>query len=152
MDLYGLHIFSRGCIVRAQAPSERSDWMAEFRHCCEVCSHLVHICIEVGNHCLLDHSILMDIIHQSLSLVPVPCLAPAFSVLRFIWSSVEQAQASKQQLQVLAQTITQLLSTVNREYSAGRLMRGNNSTSLADLGRFTMVIVSRNLAFSHHPS
>ena len=44
----------------------------------------------------------MDIVQQRLSLAPVPYLELAFSVFRFIWSSVEQAQASKQQLRALA--------------------------------------------------
>jgi hypothetical protein len=77
----------------------------------------------------------MDIVDQCLSLTPVPHLVPAFAVLRFIWSSVQQAQASQQQLQTLAQTIAQLLWTLNREYSAGRLREGQTSTPLADLRR-----------------
>ena len=68
-----------------------------------------------------------------LSLVPVAYLAPAFAALRFIWSSVEQAQASKQQLRVLAQSIAQLLHTINGEYRAQRLLESGTSTPLADL-------------------
>jgi hypothetical protein len=75
----------------------------------------------------------MDIIHQCLSIVPVPYLAPAFAALRFIWSSVEQAQASKQQLKVLAQSIAQLLQTIDREYRARRLLESRTSTPLANL-------------------
>jgi hypothetical protein len=88
---------------------------------------------------LTDNAIrlsIMDIIQQCLSLAPVPYLAPAFSVLRFIWSLVEQAQASKRQLQALAQTIAQLLRTLNREYSAGRLRKRDLSTPLGDLHTF----------------
>ena len=75
----------------------------------------------------------MDIIDQCLSLEPVSYLVPAFAVLRFIWLSVQQAQATEQQLQTLVQTIAQLLWTLNQEYSAGRLREGQTSTPLADL-------------------
>jgi hypothetical protein len=78
----------------------------------------------------------MDIIHQCLSLAPVPYLDFAFSVFRFIYTSVEQAQASKQQLHALTQTIAQLLSTLNKEYCAGRLVQADTSTPVAELGRF----------------
>jgi hypothetical protein len=78
----------------------------------------------------------MDIIHQCLSLAPVPYLDFAFSVFRFICTSVEQAQASKQQLHALAQTIAQPLSTLNKEYCAGRLVQADTSTPVAELGRF----------------
>lgn len=82
----------------------------------------------------------MDIVYQCLTLAPVPYLAPAFAVLRFIWSSVQQAQASKQQLHALAQTVAQLLWTLNQEYSAGQLQECKTSTPLADLGRFVVSI------------
>jgi hypothetical protein len=77
----------------------------------------------------------MNIIQQCLSLAPVPYLAPAFSALRFICSSVEQAQASKLQLKALAQTIAQLLQTLDREYRARRLLQVRTSGPLADLIR-----------------
>lgn len=80
----------------------------------------------------------MDIVHQCLALAPVPYLAPAFSVLRFIWSSIEQAQASKRQLEALAQTIAQLLSTLNTECRAGRLLQVKMSTPLTNLDRFIL--------------
>jgi hypothetical protein len=80
----------------------------------------------------------MDIIHQCLSLVPVPYLAPAFSVLKHIWSSVQQAQASKQQLKVLTQSIAQLLRTIDEEYRAQRLLKSRTSTPLANLHGFVV--------------
>jgi hypothetical protein len=83
----------------------------------------------------------MDIVQQCLSLTPVPYLAPAWSILRFIYSLVEQAQASKQQLQALAQTIAQLLWTLNREYFSGQLLYENTSTTVDDLGRFVIITV-----------
>jgi hypothetical protein len=72
----------------------------------------------------------------------VPSLAPAWSVLRFIYSSFEQAQASKQQLQVLAQTIAQLLWTLNREYCSGQLLHAKTSMAIDDLGRFVILMMS----------
>jgi hypothetical protein len=82
----------------------------------------------------------MDIVHQCLSLAPVPYLAFAFNVFRLIWMSVEEAQASKQQLHYLAQIIAQLLSTLDKEYRAGRLRKLETSTPLADLGGFVILM------------
>lgn len=83
----------------------------------------------------------MDILHQCLSLVPVPYLAPAFAAFRFIWSSVEQAQASKQQLKVLTQSIAQLLQTLNGQYRAQRLLEVQTSKSFTDLCGFVMFVL-----------
>ena len=77
----------------------------------------------------------MDIIHQCLSLAPVPYLGTAFSVFRFIWSTIQQVQASKRQLEALVQSIGQLLQTLDGEYRAGRLSEGKTSTALKDLCR-----------------
>ena len=84
----------------------------------------------------------MDIIHHCLSMVPVPYLAPGFAALRFIWSSVEQAQASRQQLQALAQSIAQLLQTLHDQYCAGRLLQAKTSRSLVDLHVLVALISS----------
>ena len=77
----------------------------------------------------------MDAIHVLLSLAPVPYLGPAFSVFKFLWSQITQVQASKQQLEVLAQSLAQLLQTLNTEYRAGRLLQARSSTPLTDLCR-----------------
>jgi hypothetical protein len=77
----------------------------------------------------------MDTIQQCLSLTSVPCLIPAFSALKFIWSDVEQAQVGKTQLEVLAQSIAQLLLTLDGEYRAGRLQQVRTSVPLGDLSR-----------------
>jgi hypothetical protein len=77
----------------------------------------------------------MDIIHQCLSLAPVPYLATAFSALRFIWLTIQQVQASNGQLEVLAETVAQLLQTLNEEYRAGRLLQDKTSMHLADLAK-----------------
>ena len=78
----------------------------------------------------------MDIVHQCLSLAPVPYLGPAFSALRFIWSSIEQAKASKSQLEALGQSIAQLLKALDEGYRAGRLLQNRTSAPLADLRKF----------------
>lgn len=76
----------------------------------------------------------MDVpIAQVLSLVPVPYLHAAFTALRYIYSSVQHAQESKQQLAVLAQQAAYLMHTLDVEYRAGRL-KESTSTS-ATLGR-----------------
>jgi hypothetical protein len=80
----------------------------------------------------------MDIIHQCLSLTPVPYLAPAFSALRFIWLSVEQVHASNRQLEALTQSIAQLLQTLNGEYCSGRLVQVKTSKPLVDLSGFVV--------------
>jgi hypothetical protein len=84
----------------------------------------------------------MDIIHECLSLAPVPYLGHAFSVLRFIWSSIQQFRASKQQLEALALSIAQLLQTLNREYRGGRLLQVGTSKPIADLSRFVRIAAS----------
>ena len=83
----------------------------------------------------------MDIIHGCLSLIPVPYLAPAFSVLRFICSSIEQTYASRRQLEALAQSISQLLQTLDSEYRARRLLHDETATPLADLDRSVLFTV-----------
>jgi hypothetical protein len=83
----------------------------------------------------------MDIIHRCLGLAPVPYLSHAFSVFQFIWSSVQQAQASKRQLESLSQSIAQLLCMLDGEYGAKRLLEVKTSTPLADLRRFVMLIL-----------
>ena len=82
----------------------------------------------------------MDIVHLCLSVTPVPYLSPAFSALRFIWSSIERAKASKCQLEVLAQSIAQLLKALDGEYRNRRLLQARTSTPLADLHKFVKFI------------
>jgi hypothetical protein len=78
----------------------------------------------------------MDIIRQCSSLTPFPYLAPAFTVFKFIWSSAQQAQASKQQLEVLTQSIAQLLKTLDGEYRGQRQLPARTSVLFDDLCRF----------------
>jgi hypothetical protein len=69
-------------------------------------------------------------------------------VLGFIWSSVERAQTSKGQLQALAQTIAQLLWTLNEEYCSGRLLQVKTSMPLANLRGFVIFTVTVSLPLS----
>ena len=84
---------------------------------------------------------MMDIVHQCLSLVPVPYLAPAFSALRIIWSSIQHVRISEWQLQALTQSIAQLLETLEKEYSLGRLLERNTLVPLADLCRSVLLML-----------
>ena len=81
-------------------------------------------------------STIMDIVHQCLSLVPVPHLAPAFTSLKFIYSFVPQVQTIQQQVDVLVQFVAQLLYTLDKEYRTERLLQNETSVSLANLSRF----------------
>ena len=91
----------------------------------------------------------MDIIQHCLSLAPLPYLAPAFSALRFIWSSVERAQASKRQLEALTKLIAQLLKALDSEYRARRLLQATTSMPLDDLCRFVALTLLWTLS-AHH--
>jgi hypothetical protein len=87
----------------------------------------------------------MDVIHVCLNLAPVPYLSPAFSTFKFIWSQIAQVQASDQQLEVLAQSLAQLLKTLNAEYSAGRLIKARTSSPLANLCRCVRSTMGKTL-------
>ena len=63
-----------------------------------------------------------DIIYRYLALAPVPYLLHAFSVFQFIWSSVQQAQSSKRQLESISQSTAQLLCMLDGDYGAKRLL------------------------------
>ncbi|PBK70262.1 kinase-like protein [Armillaria solidipes] len=54
----------------------------------------------------------MDVV---LSLTPVPCLAYAYALLKFIWTTITALDTLKQQLEVLATTAATLLSVLDRE-------------------------------------
>lgn len=77
----------------------------------------------------------MDTIRQALPMSPVPCLAPAFSMLKFISSSADQVQGSKSQLGVLVQLIAHLLLALNQEYRTKQLLQDRTSVALTDLSR-----------------
>jgi hypothetical protein len=75
----------------------------------------------------------MDVVQQCLNLVPLPYLSTVFSVLRFIWTSVQEVQASKEQLRVLATCIAQLLRTLDVQYRANKIVLSTTATALSDL-------------------
>jgi hypothetical protein len=80
--------------------------------------------------------LIMDLVTEVLSFVPVPPLSIAFSIFKFIFQHVQRAQASKEQLTSLTFTIAQLLLTLNSEYKAGRLVESKTATSLNNFSRF----------------
>src|ERR1700685_2606563 len=97
----------------------------------------LRLCIRLGNLASNDTLIQLITTNSHLSYAaPLHRLASAFSALRFIWSTVTQAQVSKWQLDVLAQSIAQLLQTLDGEYRAGRLLPVEPSMPQADLCRF----------------
>ena len=76
-----------------------------------------------------------DTIHKCLSSIPVPCLQPAFSAFKSIWSDVKQAQVGKEELEALALNVAQLLQTLDAEYRERRLLEAGTMASLANLSR-----------------
>jgi hypothetical protein len=83
---------------------------------------------------------IVDIAKICLSITPFPILQPAFAVFATIVSAIEQVQTGKRQLEVLAQSVAQLLHTLNTEYSTNRLLEANTSTALDGLLRFVIFI------------
>ncbi|KAJ7714809.1 kinase-like domain-containing protein [Mycena metata] len=64
---------------------------------------------------------------------PVPGLSVAFTLFMFIVSTVNEAQASKTQLEALAASIGQLLATLNAEFRAAKLNPKSSAHSLGEL-------------------
>jgi hypothetical protein len=83
---------------------------------------------------LLDTT--MNTIRDSLSFTPVPCLVRDIVALKLICSSIEQAQTNKCQLETLAQSIAQLLETLDGLYRAEKLQDVLTSTPLVNLHTF----------------
>ncbi|KAF7340286.1 Kinase-like protein [Mycena venus] len=71
-----------------------------------------------------------------LGITPVPGLAPAFTVFKFIVSCVQDAQASKKQLGVLANALGQLQGALYREFQSSRLI---SASLLEDIHRFVQI-------------
>ena len=63
-------------------------------------------------------------------------LESALSTARIISSMVQQVENSREQLQVLGTSINTLLSTLDTEYSAGRLSKCNTSFALQNLNTY----------------
>ncbi|KAJ6618043.1 hypothetical protein B0H10DRAFT_1276144 [Mycena sp. CBHHK59/15] len=68
-----------------------------------------------------------------LGITPVPGLSAAFTLLKFIISAVEELQACRKQLGVLAQTLGQLLATLQTEFQSGRLIVSSCVRPLTEL-------------------
>jgi len=75
----------------------------------------------------------MDIVNLCLAIVPLPYLSRAFTRFRFIWTSVQQAQASQEQLKTLAYALAQLLRALDMQYREGKLLQNKTSEALNDL-------------------
>jgi hypothetical protein len=81
-----------------------------------------------------------DTVKQHLSSIPVPHIKPAFSMLKIIWSFIQQVQASKWQLEVLALSIVQILQMLDKGYSENQLLEATTLTPLQDLFRFVRFV------------
>ncbi|KAG7439931.1 kinase-like protein [Guyanagaster necrorhizus] len=57
-----------------------------------------------------------------LSLAPVPCLAYAYTLLKFIWTTITALDTLKQQTEALASTTATMLSVLDRELKARRVI------------------------------
>ncbi|KAJ6522383.1 kinase-like domain-containing protein [Mycena capillaripes] len=72
-------------------------------------------------------------LHVVLGTNPVPGLSAAFTLLRFILSSIQTLQTSRKQLEGLARAAGQLLATLNSEFKGSRLIVAECREQLADL-------------------
>jgi hypothetical protein len=82
----------------------------------------------------------MDTIQLCLSVVPVPYLSVLFSQFRFINSTINGVQTSRQQLRILSACVSQLLITLNAEYSPGkRLLTPSTRATLEHLSRYALI-------------
>ncbi|KAK0440008.1 kinase-like domain-containing protein [Desarmillaria tabescens] len=61
----------------------------------------------------------MDVV---LNLVPVPCLAYAYALLKLIWTTITALDTLKQQLEALASTTATLLSVLDRELKTRKVV------------------------------
>ncbi|KAJ7496428.1 hypothetical protein FB451DRAFT_1549581 [Mycena latifolia] len=68
-----------------------------------------------------------------LGLTPVPGLSAAFTLLKFIASSVQDVKQSEKQLEVLATAVAQLLATLDSEFRSSKLVVANCRGPLAEL-------------------
>ena len=64
---------------------------------------------------------------------PVDPLSIVFSIAKNILSGIHHVKASKRQLAALGEATARLLSTLNKEYSEGRLVESDTSDALQNL-------------------
>jgi hypothetical protein len=77
----------------------------------------------------------LDILDSILGITPVPGLSSAFTVFKFIVSSIRADQSSKKQLVVLANALGQLLAALHRQFQSSRLIAASCVQPLRDLMR-----------------
>ncbi|KAJ7496387.1 hypothetical protein FB451DRAFT_1385797 [Mycena latifolia] len=68
-----------------------------------------------------------------LGVTPVPGLSEAYTLFKFIVSSVQGVRESKKQLEVLAAAVGQLLTTLDSEFRSSRLIVQNCGRPLREL-------------------
>ncbi|KAK0471293.1 kinase-like domain-containing protein [Armillaria novae-zelandiae] len=71
----------------------------------------------------------MDVV---LSLTPVPCLAYAYALLKFIWTTITALDTLKQQLETLACTAATMLSVLDRELKSRKIIPERISAHLRE--------------------
>ncbi|KAF8177514.1 kinase-like domain-containing protein [Mycena galopus ATCC 62051] len=77
----------------------------------------------------------MDFVEIVASLTPVPYLSTAFTLLGYLYDSIEQAQSCKKQLGVLSQVVAGLLKALNERFLTGKPTDSEAGTLLVDLER-----------------
>ncbi|KAJ7762903.1 kinase-like domain-containing protein [Mycena metata] len=75
----------------------------------------------------------MDAALGMVGVAPVPGLSFAFKLFGFILCDIPEVKASRRQLKVLANTISQLLTTLNDQFAHERLSELGSAKALADL-------------------
>ncbi|KAJ7636250.1 kinase-like domain-containing protein [Roridomyces roridus] len=75
----------------------------------------------------------LDAVNMLTGATPVPGLHAAYTVFKFIYSSVQAVRTSKEQLVVLANAVAQLLGTLQREFEGKRLSPESCQKPLKDL-------------------
>ena len=81
-------------------------------------------------------------INEVLNTAPVYDLEFAFTIFRFIWAWIEQAQACQKQLRVLATCTAALLEPLDKHYRRGQLTKEFALNHIQDLNRFISMFLS----------
>ena len=79
--------------------------------------------------------LVMAVVSQCLSLVPVPGLVTAFEIFAYIVENVQQVKESKRQLKALERSMAELLLVLHREGETGRLSEDHRAEPLRRLLR-----------------
>jgi hypothetical protein len=70
-----------------------------------------------------------------LEITPIPGLSAAFRVFRFIVDSVQKVEDGRKQLGALAKAVGQILTALDAEFTASRLVVAHCGKPLTDLER-----------------